>query len=130
MPDSSSNCTAYSLWAPDQVRLIAQAAGAAFATGVTVGPLHGVGRPLCADPRHRYHRTVADTVGHFDGCRQIRENDLVPCGAPRGFEATRPPSNGTVIARDEIAQILRVMAGRVASGDASFGPFLTGSLSR
>jgi hypothetical protein len=37
---------AYSLWAPDQVRLIAQAADLAFATGVTVGPLHGV--PGCS----------------------------------------------------------------------------------
>src|SRR5271169_3070878 len=33
---------AYSVWAPEQARLIAQAADAAFAAGVTVGPLQGV----------------------------------------------------------------------------------------
>jgi aspartyl-tRNA(Asn)/glutamyl-tRNA(Gln) amidotransferase subunit A len=33
---------AYSFWAPEQARLIAQAADAAFAAGVTVGPLQGL----------------------------------------------------------------------------------------
>src|SRR5690242_5184918 len=33
---------AYSLWAPEQARVVAQAADAAFAAGVTVGPLQGL----------------------------------------------------------------------------------------
>ena len=33
---------AYSLWAPEQARAVAQAADAAFAAGVTVGPLQGL----------------------------------------------------------------------------------------
>jgi aspartyl-tRNA(Asn)/glutamyl-tRNA(Gln) amidotransferase subunit A len=33
---------AYSQWAPQQARAVAEAAGAAFAAGVTVGPLQGM----------------------------------------------------------------------------------------
>jgi Asp-tRNA(Asn)/Glu-tRNA(Gln) amidotransferase A subunit family amidase len=33
---------AYSLWAPQQARAVADAADAAFAAGVTVGPLQGI----------------------------------------------------------------------------------------
>jgi aspartyl-tRNA(Asn)/glutamyl-tRNA(Gln) amidotransferase subunit A len=33
---------AYPLWAPAQARVVAQAADAAFAAGVTVGPLQGL----------------------------------------------------------------------------------------
>ena len=33
---------AYSLWAPEQARAVADAADAAFAAGVSVGPLQGV----------------------------------------------------------------------------------------
>ena len=33
---------AYSHWAPEQARAVAQAADAAFAAGVTVGPLQGL----------------------------------------------------------------------------------------
>jgi aspartyl-tRNA(Asn)/glutamyl-tRNA(Gln) amidotransferase subunit A len=33
---------AYSFWAPEQARLVAQAADAAFAAGVTIGPLQGL----------------------------------------------------------------------------------------
>src|SRR5215212_9263104 len=33
---------AYSLWAPEQARAVANAADAAFAAGVSVGPLQGV----------------------------------------------------------------------------------------
>src|SRR3954469_8205591 len=38
----SEGLHAYSLWAPEQARVVAQAADAAFAAGVTVGPLQGV----------------------------------------------------------------------------------------
>ena len=33
---------AYSLWAPEQARVVAQAADVPFAAGVTVGPLQGL----------------------------------------------------------------------------------------
>jgi aspartyl-tRNA(Asn)/glutamyl-tRNA(Gln) amidotransferase subunit A len=33
---------AYSHWAPQQARAVAEAADAAFVAGVTAGPLHGV----------------------------------------------------------------------------------------
>jgi aspartyl-tRNA(Asn)/glutamyl-tRNA(Gln) amidotransferase subunit A len=60
---------AYSFWAPDQARAVAKAADAAFAAGVSVGPLQGL--PVSIKDLFAAEGYPSASRGRAGACRRI-----------------------------------------------------------
>jgi hypothetical protein len=83
---------AYSQWAPQQARAVAEAADAAFAAGVTVGPLQGMPvsdqGPVCRRRLSLFRRVERAAAGGALGTRRAAGREIAP--AARGHHGQDP----------------------------------------